>query len=73
MRIFEIAYTRDRAVRGKKLLELEQERHYEEAIMRMPDEPDVCKMFGCGKHLSDQEKLFGNYCINHKPISHGQE
>ena len=25
-----------------------------------------CSVFGCGKILSRQEKLFGNKCINHQ-------
>jgi hypothetical protein len=30
------------------------------------EEPIVCKFFGCGKHLSNEEQRFGNYCINHQ-------
>ena len=30
------------------------------------EEPIVCFEFGCPKHLSDQEKRFGNKCINHQ-------
>lgn len=33
-------------------------------LERVP-EPPVCKMFGCGQHLTHPEKLFGDYCFNH--------
>ena len=28
-----------------------------------------CKVFGCGKSLSLNEKLFGDICINHQKIN----
>jgi len=28
-------------------------------------EPEVCSHFGCGRTLTNQEKLFGNKCIHH--------
>jgi hypothetical protein len=28
-------------------------------------EPPVCKHFGCGRHLSPQEQLYGDKCISH--------
>lgn len=28
-------------------------------------EPVICKVFGCGRTLSNQEKLFGDKCIHH--------
>lgn len=28
-----------------------------------------CRHFGCGKHLSLQEQLFGNYCIKHAALN----
>lgn len=35
------------------------------------DEVATCARFGCGRALSDREKLFGMYCIHHseKPIT----
>jgi hypothetical protein len=30
------------------------------------DTPHVCKFFGCGKHLSIDEQLYGEFCINHQ-------
>lgn len=31
-----------------------------------PGEPEVCKAFGCGNHLTLQERLHGKYCIHHQ-------
>lgn len=28
-------------------------------------EPEICTIFGCGRTLSDREKLFGKRCIHH--------
>mgnify|MGYP003406063658 FL=1 len=28
-------------------------------------EPEICSHFGCGRTLTNQEKLFGNKCIHH--------
>jgi len=36
------------------------------------ENPIVCKWFGCVRHLTHSEKLFGNYCVHHqnrKPFS----
>ncbi len=30
------------------------------------DEPKHCFKFGCGRKLTQQESIFGNYCINHQ-------
>jgi hypothetical protein len=29
-------------------------------------EPYTCKQFGCGKTLTLQQRLFGNYCSDHQ-------
>lgn len=30
-------------------------------------QPPVCKKFGCKRHLSQTELLFGNLCVIHSP------
>ena len=30
------------------------------------DEPVVCSKFGCSKHLLNEEKRFGKYCVEHQ-------
>lgn len=39
---------------------------YAERQKENPPEPECCKLFGCGKKLTPQEKLFGNVCFDHK-------
>jgi len=34
--------------------------------MESSPEDCVCAQFGCGKHLSLDEQLAGNYCMEHK-------
>lgn len=28
-------------------------------------DPECCKHFGCGRHLTLQERLYGSYCVHH--------
>lgn len=35
-------------------------------IRELTPQYDVCKSFGCGKHLHSQEILCGGYCIDHQ-------
>jgi hypothetical protein len=37
--------------------------------MKNPPEPEVCKAFGCGNHLTLQEGLHGDYCIHHQSVN----
>lgn len=30
-----------------------------------PEQPVICAVFGCGKELSRNEKLYGNKCVQH--------
>lgn len=34
--------------------------------MESVPEDSVCAQFGCGKHLTLDEQLAGNYCMEHK-------
>ena len=38
-------------------------------------EPVTCRQFGCGRHLTAQESLYGSYCCDHqnRPLSEGIE
>lgn len=36
------------------------------AMLGETPEPDVCAVFGCGRVLSLQERLYGKTCINHQ-------
>jgi hypothetical protein len=38
------------------------------ALDLTPREPVVCSRFGCGKHLTDREQLFGNKCSDCQQI-----
>ncbi len=37
--------------------------HYR--IDNTPEEPVICTRFGCGKHLTRTEQLYGNLCHEH--------
>lgn len=43
----------------------EEQEHLRSVALMEVKVPVVCKMFGCGKHLSIQEQLFGDYCPDH--------
>jgi hypothetical protein len=32
-------------------------------------EPEVCKKFGCGRHLTIEERRYGGLCVEHKKIN----
>lgn len=34
-------------------------------IVQMKGEPEICKSFGCGKHLTLEEIRFGDKCREH--------
>lgn len=38
---------------------------FEELHSRITEEPAICKHFACGKTLSSEEQLYGQYCIHH--------
>lgn len=43
----------------------DEKKYIQNIIINEKAEPFVCKYFGCGRHLSLQERLYGDYCSAH--------
>lgn len=43
----------------------EDQSEMHQRMIKYKIEPEICKHFGCGKHLTPEESRHGDYCMQH--------
>lgn len=54
-----------KVLKNEKLIYIDIRKFFGEGSQE-PPQPTICKSFGCGKHLSPTEQLYGERCVNHQ-------